>query len=205
MLRDITGRVQQLLDAGWSTVCIVTDHGWLVVPGELPKEDLPHYLAQTRWGRCATLKEQTKTSHLTVGWHWNPDVRIAMAPGIHVHKRGLEYAHGGISVQECVVPQIAVRLPEDARPTAAIKSVQWVGLRCRVQVENPSTNLRVDLRTRINDADTSIAMKPKQVKEDGIASLPVPDPQNEGQAVTVVLLDGNDVIHTYSTTVGHNE
>jgi hypothetical protein len=48
-------------------------------------------------------------------------------------------------------------------------------------------------------------MNPKRVKEDGTVSLPVPDPQNEGQAVTVVLLDGDDVIHTHPTTVGSHE
>ena len=205
LLRDITGRVQQLLDAGWSTVRIVTDHGWLVLPGELPKEDLPHFLAQTRWGRCATLKKQVKTEHLTVGWHWNRDVRIAMAPGIHVHRRGLGYAHGGLSVQECIVPRLTVRPERGARPTASIASVEWIGLRCRVHVENPSSGLWVDLRTRVGDANTSLAIKAKRVKEDGTVSLPVPDPQNEGQAVNVVLLDGGDAIDVHSTTVGAHE
>ena len=205
LLRDVTGRVQQLLDAGWSAVRIVTDHGWLVLPGSLPKENLPRYLAETRWGRCATLKKQVQTNHLTIGWHWNPDVRIAMAPGIHVHRNALEYAHGGLSVQECVVPQLVVRPEAGARPSATIDALEWIRLRCRVHVKNPTIGLRVDMRTRVEDASTSIAMKPKQIKEDGTTSLAIPDPQQEGQAATVVLLDGDDVIHTYSTTVGRNE
>lgn len=57
LLNEIVARVRQLLNAGWTTVRIVTDHGWLIVSGELPNEDLPHDLATTRWGRCATPKE----------------------------------------------------------------------------------------------------------------------------------------------------
>jgi hypothetical protein len=205
LLTEIVARVRQLLDAGWSTVRIVTDHGWLLVPGELPKKELPHYLANTRWGRCATLKERSETTHLTVGWHWNPDVRIAMAPDMRVHRKGLGYAHGGISVQECRVPRIVVGKSGAERPDAQISSLEWVRLRCRMQVKHPTTDLMVDLRTRPNDPGTSVASRPKSVKEDGTVSIPVPSPEHEGTEVTAVLLDEDEVIHTYPTTVGGNE
>ena len=205
LLTEIVARVRQLLDAGWSTVRIVTDHGWLLVPGELPKEDLPHYLAKTRWGRCATLKETSETTHLTVGWHWNPNVRIAMAPDMQVHRKGLGYAHGGISVQECLVPQITVGKMETGQPDAQISSIEWIRLRCRIQVGNPSEGLQADLRIRPNDPGTSVTTRPKAVKEDGTVSIPVPPPEHKGTEVTAVLLDGDDVIHTYSTTVGGHE
>ena len=204
LLREITARVRQLLDAGWSSVRIVTDHGWLLLPGDLPKETLPHYLAETRWGRCASLKEEVKSHRLTVPWHWNPDVRIAMAPGIQVHRNGIGYAHGGISVQECVVPRITVRRG-DEEVGARVASVEWLRLRCRVQVEHPSAGLRVDLRRRVQDPASTVALKPKPVKEDGSVSLAVPDVSNEGEPVHVVLLDDETVIHTHSTTVGRDE
>ncbi len=205
LMTEITARVRQLLGAGWDTVRIVTDHGWLLVPGELPKEDLPHYLAQTRWGRCATLNEGAETSHMTVGWHWNPDVRIAMAPDMRVHKRGIGYAHGGISVQECLVPRLRVQSSGEEGPSAHISSLKWLRLRCRIQVENPTSGLEVDLRTRANDPETSVASRPKQVKEDGTASILVPSPEKEGSEITAVLLEDGDVIHTHSTTVGGHE
>lgn len=50
-VRDLAGRVQALLDAGWREVQIVTDHGWLLLPGDLPKVDLPKFLAESRGGR----------------------------------------------------------------------------------------------------------------------------------------------------------
>ena len=49
-------RVQSLFAAGWRTVRIVTDHGWLWLPGGLPKVDLPHYLTESRWARCAAIQ-----------------------------------------------------------------------------------------------------------------------------------------------------
>ena len=205
LLTEIVARVRQLLSAGWTKVRIVTDHGWLVVPGALPKEELPHYLAKTRWGRCATLKETSETTHFTVGWHWNPNVRIAMAPDMRVHRKGLGYAHGGISVQECLVPRITASETGTGQPDAQISSVEWVRLRCRIQVEHPTEGLQADLRTRPNDPGTSVASRPKAVKEDGTVSIPVPFPEHEGSEVTAVLLDGDEAVHTYSTTVGGYE
>ena len=49
----IADRVAELLDAGWERVRVVTDHGWLLLPGELPKVALPAYLTATKWPRCA--------------------------------------------------------------------------------------------------------------------------------------------------------
>jgi hypothetical protein len=175
------------------------------VPGALPKEELPHYLADTRWGRCATLKDTSETTHPTVGWHWNPNVRIAMAPDMRVHRKGLGYAHGGISVQECLVPRITVGKTGTGQPDAQISSVEWVRLRCRIQTQNPTEGLRADLRKRPNDPGTSVATRPKAVKEDGSVSIPAPYRKHKGTEVTAVLLDGDDVIHTYSTTVGGHE
>ena len=202
LVREITERIRQLLDAGWSSVRIVTDHGWLLLPGDLPKEHLPHYLSETRWSRCARLKDEAQVSRQTVPWHWNPDVRIATGPGVSVHRNGIGYAHGGLSVQECVVPRLTVRSDAENGSSPEIERVEWTRLRCRIQVRNPSSGLKVDLRRRAGDAGTSIAFKPKAVSEDGSASLAVDDPSNEGTSVTVVLLDGEEVVHTYSTEVG---
>jgi hypothetical protein len=64
---------------------VVTDHGWLLVPDELPKVSLPKHSTETtktRWGRCAQLKEAVSFGGLVVAWYWNPDVSIAVAPYI---------------------------------------------------------------------------------------------------------------------------
>ncbi|MDP9486499.1 MAG: BREX-1 system phosphatase PglZ type B, partial [Actinomycetota bacterium] len=55
-LRDLASRVETLLEAGWREVRVVTDHGWLLLPGGLPKVGLPEHLTVVRKGRCARLK-----------------------------------------------------------------------------------------------------------------------------------------------------
>ena len=97
-------RVQGLLDAGWKRVRVVTDHGWLLVPGGMPKVQLPKYLAESRWSRCASIKDGSHVEVPVAGWSWNPQERFAYAPGVHCFVAGQEYAHGGVSLQECLVP-----------------------------------------------------------------------------------------------------
>jgi len=73
---DIANRVLQILDAGWSGVRVVTDHGWLLMPGGLPKVELPAVLVENKWGRCAIIKEGAKTEERSYPWHWNPEVHF---------------------------------------------------------------------------------------------------------------------------------
>ncbi|HEN46997.1 MAG TPA: BREX-1 system phosphatase PglZ type B, partial [Mizugakiibacter sp.] len=93
-------RIKSLLDAGWCEIRVVTDHGWLWLPGGLPKVDLPKYLTASRWARCAAIKGGSKVEVPTVRWHWNAHERVAVAPGIACFGAGNEYAHGGLSLQE---------------------------------------------------------------------------------------------------------
>ena len=94
-VRELTEQVADLLAWGWRDVVVVTDHGWLLVPGGLPKCDLPSFLVETRWGRCALLKATSTSPLPTVPWRWSPDVDVVLAPGISVFRAGMEYAHGG--------------------------------------------------------------------------------------------------------------
>jgi hypothetical protein len=95
--------IERLLDAGWKSVKIVTDHGWLLLPGGLPKADLAKFLTETRWGRCAVLKETAKIDGPIITWHWSKDVYVAVPHGIGCYTAGREYDHGGITLQECVI------------------------------------------------------------------------------------------------------
>lgn len=201
-IRAIVDRVRALLDAGWEQVRIVTDHGWLLLPGGMPKAQMPAYLAEARWGRCAVLKSKSSVKVPTMTWHWSPDVRIAMAPGISCFKAGLEYAHGSLTVQECLIPEFVVRAGKAAQPAASIDSVKWVGLRCRVQVAGLTPGLKADIRTKPADASTSLG-EAKTVGNDGSVALLVADDSLEGMAAAVVLVtnDGR-TIAKQSTMVG---
>ena len=127
-VKDLALRVRGLIGAGWKEVLVVTDHGWLLMPGGFPKIELPKFLVDSRWGRCAAMKNTSSTELPVVGWHWNPSVTIASPHGIGCFKAGKEYDHGGISLQELVVPRILVRPAAGAVEIAKIAGVKWVGL-----------------------------------------------------------------------------
>jgi len=197
-------RVLELVESGWTSVRIVTDHGWLVMPGGLPRHDLPKYLTESKWARCATIKGQSKVSVPTAPWHWNSAAEFAAAPGITCFSAGHEYAHGGISLQECLIPDLVVRPVRDDRgPQATIVEVQWLGLRCRVTVDSPAAGLQIDIRTKPNAADSTIVSSVKPVGSDGKAGVVVEDEELEGTAAVVVLLDADGrPLAKRQTTIG---
>ena len=196
-------RIEFLLDAGWREVRVVTDHGWVWLPGGLPKVDLPKYLTQSRWARCASIEGGSTVQVPTVPWYWNATERVAVGPGIACFGAGNEYAHGGLSLQESLIPVLRVTAGAvSATAGASITSVNWVGLRCRVRIDPARPGLSVDLRTRVNDADSS-ASGTRQVDAEGTASLLVADDEFEGTSAAVVILDaGGQVIARQSTIIG---
>jgi hypothetical protein len=202
-LAAVVERVQELRDAGWRRVRIVTDHGWLLVPGGLPKTELPKHQAETRWGRCAVLKDTAHGTPLTFGWDWCKDVQVAYAPGVSSFIAGADYAHGGLSLQECLVPvlDLVVAAPAAAEQVT-IKSVTWKGLRCVVEVDSTSTGLTVDVRTKSALAASSLVASVKAL-EGGKANVALADDDNLGAAAVVVILaaDGQ-VLLKQATTVG---
>ena len=196
-------RIESLFDAGWREVRVVTDHGWLWLPGGLPKVDLPKYLTQSRWARCASIEGDSTVQVPAVPWYWNARERVALAPGIACFGAGNEYAHGGLSLQESLIPVLRVAAGAvSASVDASITAVNWFGLRCRVRIDPARPGLSVDLRTRVNDADSS-ASGARQVDAEGAASLLVADDELEGTPAAVVVLDtGDQVIARKSTIIG---
>jgi hypothetical protein len=203
LLTTLVQRIESLLTAGWHEVRVVTDHGWLLMPKGLPKSELPKYLTATRWRRCAVVKPTATVDQLpTFSWFWAEDVRIACPPGIDCFMAGEEYNHGGLSLQECVVPQFTIQAGKTAIVSARIENVKWSRLRCRVQVVGEFAGCKVDLRDKPVDPATSLTGA-KAVGPDGTASLPVADDGREGTATTVVLLDpAGHVIAKAAVTVG---
>ena len=65
-------RIQKLLDAGWRSVKVVTDHGWLFCPDGLPTAELPKHLTASKWARCAAIMGESQVRVPTATWSWNP-------------------------------------------------------------------------------------------------------------------------------------
>lgn len=195
--------VKQLLDSGWKKVRVVTDHGWLLLPKGLPKVDLPAYLTATKWARCALVKADAAVP--SYPWHWNPEIRITSPHGIASFWSGDKYAHGGVSLQECVVPEIVVEQGL-AAVRASIISVDWRGMRCRVKVDSNDPAVRVDLRTNWKQPGTSIVAALKAVGSSGEVNLVVVDDRHEGAAASVIVIDsGGAVLSQRTTSVGEKE
>ena len=130
------------------------------------------------------------------------------APGVSCFKAGQEYAHGSLSLQECLTPTLLVRASTEALPQASIQNVKWVNLRCRVTVETSGDGVSVDVRTKAADATTSLLpkKKPKAVGGKDTVSVAVDEEDKLGSAAIVVLLDpSGTVIAKQNTVVGGEE
>jgi hypothetical protein len=205
-LERIIERIYELLDAGWVTIRLVTDHGWLLMPGGLPKCDLPGYLVASRWARCAAIKGDCKVSVPKAHWHWNSLAEAAVAPDVSAFVAGQEYAHGGLSIQECLIPLLTIRLSERRKTLdVRVKEVLWQRLRCRITVEPSIEGLRVDLRTKVNVPNSTLAAVPKETDSSGQASLLIPNEDYAGMAATIVVLDkAGNVLTKQATTIGES-
>lgn len=204
-LAEILDHVEQLFDCGWKSIRIVTDHGWLLMPGGLPKTDLPGVLVENKWGRCAIVKEGASTNERTFPWYWNPDKSVALANGISCYKKGEEYSHGGLSLQECLNLEISVKpgQSKDSKADVEITDIVWKGLRCKVAIEGDAEKLSLDIRSQPGNPSTSLVMNVNPIKETGIGSVVIDNEDVEGTEAFIVLLnDKNDIITQMKTTIG---
>lgn len=205
----IADRVSELLEAGWRSVRIITDHGWLLLPGGLPVVKLPKYLTESRWSRCALVKESGHVDVPTAPWYWNSLDQVAFAPGCSCFVKGNEYAHGGISLQESIVPDIVVTSTSTVSgPALSIEDVQWLGLRCRLTTSGEGGAYYADIRTKVMDPESSVlsGKEKRPVDREGRAGLLVEDDSLIGIAAVIIVLDSSgDVVAKQSTTIGGEE
>ena len=204
-LARLARRVLELIEAGWASVRIVTDHGWLLLPGGLPMVTLPGHLTESKWARAAVLAGDARPDTPLHPWHWNPDERFASPPGIACFSSRPEYAHGGLSVQECLIPDIVVRaettdgrLAHAAFPRPVIGSVSWLRMRCKVRVENAGEGTTAALR--LGSPSGELASSPKVIDADGCASLILRDDAHEDAALVLVVTSSDGRVLAYRNT-----
>jgi hypothetical protein len=199
-------RIQKLLDAGWSSVKVVTDHGWLFCPDGLPTAELPKHLTASKWARCAAIKGESQVPVPTAAWSWNPSEQFATPNGAACFNTGgaYAYAHGGISLQECLTPVLVVSGGAGGTPAAAITEISWKGLRCNLEVSGATAGLKADLR-RDAAGGPSVATNAKPI-DDGGARLLVEDDELEGAVVVAVLIspDGRVIAQRRTVVCGES-
>lgn len=198
-LRNVTDHVCTLARAG-RRLRIVTDHGWLLVPGGLTVANLDSGLAepQGKRSRCALVKSQAITSYLQLPWTWNKDAWIAAATGARSFLSGQEYAHGGISPQECILPVIEV-WPTATAAEVTIMQTRWEGLRLRIEASGAADH-RIDVRMGSETSGPSVIKGHRVLDEHGKTSVLISD-EFEHKAVCVVVLDEHDRVLAHRTLV----
>ena len=129
----------------------------------------------------------------TAPWHWNPLERFATPPGISSFNKSPAYPHGGLSIQECLIPDLLVERSGGGAVRATIDSVAWRGMRCTVRATGAGGEVRADLRLE-GAHGPSVVASAKAVDEDGRASLVMADDTHENADLTLVLLDKDDTV-----------
>ncbi|NJO55582.1 MAG: BREX-1 system phosphatase PglZ type B, partial [Rhodospirillales bacterium] len=199
-LASLAGHVLRLARSG-RRVRIATDHGWILLPGGLPVAKLEAGLTETKWARCAVIKDGAATTASRLPWSWNPAVSVATAPGAHAFRGGQDYAHGGISPQEVIVPEILVA-PLAAARRATIVTAEWSGLRLRLQADG-GDGLIADILLGSEGEDGSVVARALPLDAEGKTALLVPNDLLEGKTALLVLrVDGGAVVASRSVVIG---
>jgi hypothetical protein len=188
----LANRINGLFEAGWESVRVVTDHGWLLVPGGLPRVDLPKHLTASRWARCAVISGDSHADAPRFPWTWDATHSFAYAPGIACFNKSDEYAHGGLSIQECLTPDLYVERGESKGTRVTIDAISWKGMRCYVDASVRGSDITADLRlAKANGA--SVVATPKAI-EDGEVRLVLDGDEHEDDDLVLVLLDSEGTI-----------
>jgi hypothetical protein len=197
--------VRDLLRAGWKRAVLITDHGWLLLPGGLPRVELPAHLTQSRWPRCAVPHPGAHHGFNELPWFWGGGHSVVCAPGVTAFKSGIEYAHGGLTVQEALTPMLTVTAGQQAAQAVEIASVDWKGMRLRVQLKGGFSGTVLDIRTKPADADSSVLGADRRLQppgDDGAAALLVTDDKFEGAAAALVVIRDGRVVAKQPVTIG---
>jgi hypothetical protein len=136
-------------------------------------------------------------------WYWNPTQYFALAPGIGCFRNGIEYTHGGISLEECLTLQIEITKNETLSKLKDLShpDITWRGLRCTVAGIGNNSGYALDIRTQPADLSTSIVSKTKIFDAEGIAVVIVENEDLEGKKAFIVILDANGLVVSQINTV----
>lgn len=206
----ILDRVSELLSAGWKNIEILTDHGWLLAPKGLEREELPAHLTDSKWGRSALPQAGAKHSLKNIPWSWSATQDVVIPSGAKSFRK-CEYSHGGVSLQECCIPRITLtnngsRFTKNSQEQISLEKSTWLGLRYKATLAN-SAGMVCDIRTKPNSPETSLLSPTLQgefhlVKGNNTVSLLVEDDTNEGiAAVFIIATHEGEVIFKQPVTI----
>ncbi len=115
LLERICRAVRLLADQGFRRFLLVADHGFLFIPPDTEPRTLPPGSARVVQSRFAvgTVTEGCWSPRMSeLGWNASPDEMVGFPLGLCVFSRPgsiPRFLHGGLSLQESVVPVLDVR------------------------------------------------------------------------------------------------
>jgi hypothetical protein len=122
-LKRVRVAVNLLKQRGFHEVVIATDHGFFMNthagPGDVCPKPLGNWL--TVHDRCALGDGAGDNNHVVVSTERmgirGDFAKIAVPTTLAAYRAGLLYFHGGLSLQECVVPVITMQLKASTQPS----------------------------------------------------------------------------------------
>lgn len=147
-LKRYLDAVERLRNRHWRRILIVTDHGYIHWPvneekgSDLPAPDPAYAVRRALAYPLAT--PLPAPSVLAVGGKW----RVALPRGAASFRAygGLGYFHGGASLQEWIIPCVAVEWPQQARPiTVTLQPVS------HILSQQPKVRLTVAVETMLRE------------------------------------------------------
>ena len=130
---------------------------------------------------------------------------MVIPPGIGVFLKKTEYAHGGVSLQECLKVHVTIANPGKPVGQVKIAEAKWTRLRLKVRLEGMKGGLVVDVRSKAADAASSLLVDKQPVPPDeaGQATL-FADDDMAGHGGFLVVVDNGQVVAKQQVTVGEN-
>ena len=119
----------------------------------------------------------------------------------------MEYAHGGLSLQETLTAFLTVTAPTPAAGGIRIANVKWSGLRAQLQLEGDTSGVTVDVRTRPADAGSSLlaaSQRSKTLDDAGRVSVVIENDDLLGTAAVIVAIRDGGVVAKQTVTIGDN-
>ena len=96
---------------GFPEVHLLTDHGFVMTSDEIdpPIVPIPADRAMVAKARFALFPEGAVVDAKTFPFPFDPSVRVAVPPGMACFKQEKSFSHGGVAVQEVIIPHLVSR------------------------------------------------------------------------------------------------
>ena len=131
---------------------------------------------------------------------------MVLAPGVSCFVAGMEYAHGGLTLQEALIPSLTVSAKQAGGvKSIAVQELKWSGLRLNL-VLTGAQGLMIDVRSKVADGATTFVTSTVTCMGDGQkTSLLIADDSKLGSAAFLVAVDQHgEPIFKYPVVIGES-